>query len=133
MGGGGVPNNKVDKVWSYLYSTAEFISEPLTRAAVEDPTDVRKLDNHDVPGSLSSLTSWEGAGTAFEGLSPKDGMVSLSDPLDLAGLGCGLPLSRLYARYLGGKIELQTLPRYGTDVFVYISRLGVASDNLPML
>jgi len=50
----------------------------------------------------------------------------------LAGLGCGLPLSRLYARHLGGSVELQTMPRCGTDVYVYINRLGTG-DSLPYL
>ena len=30
----------------------------------------------------------------------------------LAGLGCGLPLSRLYAEYMGGRVKLQTMPRW---------------------
>ena len=34
-----------------------------------------------------------------------------SDRSPLAGLGCGLPLSRLYAEYMGGRIKLQTMPR----------------------
>ena len=30
----------------------------------------------------------------------------------MAGLGCGLPLSRLYAEYMGGRVKLQTMPRW---------------------
>lgn len=45
----------------------------------------------------------------------------------LAGLGCGLPLARLYARYLGGTINLQTLPGYGTDVFIYLTCMSTQS------
>jgi len=41
----------------------------------------------------------------------------------LAGYGCGLPLSRLYARYLGGSLDLVSLPGYGTSVDIFLTRL----------
>jgi len=44
-------------------------------------------------------------------------------PTPLAGFGVGLPLSRLYAKYLGARIELQSLPGFGTDVFITMKRV----------
>lgn len=41
----------------------------------------------------------------------------------LAGFGVGLPISRLYARYLGGSLDLVSLPGYGTDAFLFLPRL----------
>lgn len=41
----------------------------------------------------------------------------------LAGYGVGLPLSRLYARYLGGSLDLVSWPGYGTDVHLFLPRL----------
>jgi len=41
----------------------------------------------------------------------------------LAGYGVGLPLSRLYARYLGGSLHLQSLPGIGTRTYLYLKRL----------
>ena len=35
----------------------------------------------------------------------------------MAGFGVGLPLSRLYARFLSGDLEVQTVNGYGTDVY----------------
>lgn len=41
----------------------------------------------------------------------------------MAGLGFGLPLSRLYARYFGGDLQLVSTPGYGVDVFLSVKRL----------
>lgn len=37
----------------------------------------------------------------------------------------GLPLSRLYARYLGGDLTVTSLPGYGTDAVLVLPRLSV--------
>jgi len=42
----------------------------------------------------------------------------------LAGLGYGLPIARNYARYFGGDLTLMSMEGYGTDTYVYLSRLG---------
>lgn len=42
---------------------------------------------------------------------------------ELAGYGVGLPLSRLYARYLGGSLDLISLPGYGTHTYLFLPRL----------
>eukprot|EP00934_Nitzschia_sp_Nitz4_P009331 Nitzschia sp. Nitz4//scaffold158_size52425//33674//35253//NITZ4_006860-RA/size52425-augustus-gene-0.9-mRNA-1//-1//CDS//3329537516//9321//frame0 len=42
----------------------------------------------------------------------------------LAGLGYGLPMSRAYARYFGGDLDLISMEGYGTDAFCYLVRLG---------
>lgn len=51
----------------------------------------------------------------------------------LAGLGYGLPLSRTYARFFGGDVDLQSLQGYGTDAFVHLVRLSdEASSSIPV-
>ena len=49
----------------------------------------------------------------------------------LAGYGMGLPLSRLYAQYLGGRLDLRSLEGHGTDCFLHLPRLGAACETLP--
>uniref|UniRef100_A0A6U4CVZ3 Protein-serine/threonine kinase n=1 Tax=Phaeomonas parva TaxID=124430 RepID=A0A6U4CVZ3_9STRA len=49
----------------------------------------------------------------------------------LAGLGYGLPISRSYARYFGGDMQIMSMEGFGTDAFVHLNRLGDADEPLP--
>jgi len=42
----------------------------------------------------------------------------------LAGLGYGLPISRCYARYFGGDLNIMSMEGYGTDSYIYLNKLG---------
>jgi pyruvate dehydrogenase kinase 2/3/4 len=56
-----------------------------------------------------------------------------SDSAPLAGYGYGLPLSRLYARYLLGDLTLSSCEGYGTDAYVYLKALSEeANEMLPV-
>jgi pyruvate dehydrogenase kinase 2/3/4 len=50
----------------------------------------------------------------------------------LAGLGYGLPISRSYCRYFGGDLSIMSMEGYGTDAFVYLTRLGNTKEPLPI-
>mmetsp|Transcript_32458 Transcript_32458/g.76253 ORF Transcript_32458/g.76253 Transcript_32458/m.76253 type:complete len:404 (+) Transcript_32458:78-1289(+) len=41
----------------------------------------------------------------------------------LSGPGMGLPLCKLYAQYLGGDMQLLTMPGVGTDVYVFLNNV----------
>jgi len=50
----------------------------------------------------------------------------------LAGFGYGLPVSRLYARYFGGDLNIMSVQGYGTDAYVHLcSTPGNAVEDLP--
>jgi len=49
----------------------------------------------------------------------------------LAGLGYGLPVTRLYARYFGGDLQVISMEGYGTDAYLHLKRLGDAKEVLP--
>jgi len=49
----------------------------------------------------------------------------------LAGLGYGLPISRLYARYFGGDLQVMSMEGYGTDAYLHLKRLGNAEEVVP--
>ena len=102
--GGGIPFDRMDNVWSYLHST--------TRKKWEDDMSVADCDaDHDDIFPRLSLSSNED-----------------NNPTELAGYGIGLPMSRLYARYLGGDLNLISLPGYGTHAYVFLPRLS--SDQI---
>lgn len=48
--------------------------------------------------------------------SNEDSGLALATPL--SGFGVGLPISRLHARYLGGKLRVHSFPGYGTDAYL---------------
>jgi pyruvate dehydrogenase kinase 2/3/4 len=50
----------------------------------------------------------------------------------LAGLGYGLPISRSYCRYFGGDLSIMSMEGFGTDAFVYLTRLGNTKEPLPI-
>ncbi|CAJ1362455.1 unnamed protein product, partial [Effrenium voratum] len=45
----------------------------------------------------------------------------------LAGWGVGLPLGRLYARYLGGSLQLMNVPGTGVDAYLFLRRIDPSS------
>lgn len=68
------------------------------------------------------------AGPVSENL---DGLEDFGRENPLAGLGYGLPISRLYLQYFGGDLELKSMEGHGTDSFVHLSRLTDNEEPLP--
>jgi hypothetical protein len=46
----------------------------------------------------------------------------------MGGYGVGLPLSRLYARYFGGDLEIHHMYGHGCTVAIHMSRLGTTAE-----
>lgn len=56
---------------------------------------------------------------------------AVDGPAVLAGYGYGLPVSRLYARYFGGDLQIISMEGYGTDAYLHLNRLGNVQEPLP--
>lgn len=94
--GGGMRREKVRRIWRYGYTSTKQDSAQ----AVAD--------------------AGTSANDTFSGLCGQDP----SSMRQLAGYGFGIPLSRVYAKYFGGDIHVQSMHGYGTDVYLNINHLG---------
>ena len=122
--GGGVPQSILPHLWSFtngprkdvrlenlnkvpeLAATLEELRVPETeRLAANDQLSEHK---HDPDLSLSSLAG---------------------RPPNLR-LGIGLPMSRVYAEFWAGSLEIHSLEGYGVDAFLQISKLGNKNEQL---
>lgn len=81
-----------------------------------------------VPSIWSYSFTTFNADDDFPGSSGSDGLGAISNlnagMSSIAGLGYGLPLSRAYAEYFGGGIAVQSLYRWGTDVYLRLKGIG---------
>jgi len=92
--GGGISEEDMARVWKYGYTTSSSFDE--------SPKQVEGL------GFGQAMSSAADAGRRR---------------FRMAGLGFGLPLSRVYARYFGGELQLKILPGYGVDAYLTLKRL----------
>ncbi|KAF1969778.1 alpha-ketoacid dehydrogenase kinase [Bimuria novae-zelandiae CBS 107.79] len=116
--GGGISNDVLPHLWSFskgpryqnrLQNLARVpkLLGTLQELKMPDDHSPRESDKHG-GSSLSSLTS---------------------RPPDLR-LGIGLPMSRIYAEYWAGSLEIHSLEGFGVDAFLQISKLGNKDERL---
>jgi pyruvate dehydrogenase kinase 2/3/4 len=114
--GGGIPREILPHLWSFS----------------KGPRRDMRLENlHKVP--MLAATMQEVKIATSHDKTPKLKPSSLSQ---LAGrlpnlrLGIGLPMSRIYAEYWAGSLELHSLEGYGVDAFLQIPKLGNKNEQL---
>ena len=94
--GGGVPLRKIERLFTYTYSTAPRPSLDGSRAAPLVSIPEARLQDKASCSQMKPACLLQ------------------------AGYGYGLPISRLYARYFQGDLKLYSLEGYGTDAVIYI-------------
>lgn len=119
--GGGVTPANMARIFSYAFTTAG-------RSAHED----------DGENEGGPYTAQHVGGAAAVGSDAGDGGAGLFGEMTgkgveaglgtIAGLGFGLPMSRLYAQYFGGSLDLYSLDGWGSDVLLRLRCLDDADD-----
>ncbi|KAF9172477.1 hypothetical protein BGX21_006623 [Mortierella sp. AD011] len=103
--GGGISREHFDSIFDYSFTT------------------VKNENDSDAGGD-----SPYGVDSIFKGVSRLAMQAGLGGPI--AGLGFGLPLTRIYARYFGGDMQLVSLQGYGCDVFLKLKQIDETLDDL---
>ncbi|EME81602.1 uncharacterized protein MYCFIDRAFT_32163 [Pseudocercospora fijiensis CIRAD86] len=115
--GGGIDRDILPYLWS-------FAKGPRRNTRLHNLGQVPKL-----AGTMQELRP----SPADESHVPKkrdSSLTTLSErPPDLK-LGMGLPMSKIYAEYWAGSLEVHSLEGYGCDAFLQINRLGNQNERL---
>ncbi|OBR12031.1 Pyruvate dehydrogenase [Colletotrichum higginsianum IMI 349063] len=117
--GGGIPREELPYLWS-------FSKGPQSQRRLENLGRVPKL-----AATMQELHVSEELGRA-DMKTPSHGssLSSMTSRPPNLRLGMGLPLSRVYAEYWAGSLELHSLEGYGVDAFLQISKLGNKNEQL---
>ena len=122
--GGGIPKDILPDLWS-------FGKGPRSQTHLRNLLQVPKMaaTMQELKPSHSGLAgvSVDGRDTAR---SLDSSLSSLTSRPPNLRLGMGLPMSRVYAEYWAGSLELHSLEGYGCDVFLQISKLGNRNEQL---
>nr|XP_036582929.1 pyruvate dehydrogenase [Colletotrichum truncatum]KAF6791825.1 pyruvate dehydrogenase [Colletotrichum truncatum] len=117
--GGGIPRDELPYLWS-------FSKGPQSQQRLENLGRVPKL-----AATMQELHVSDELGRA-DLKTPNYGssLSSMTSRPPNLRLGMGLPLSRVYAEYWAGSLELHSLEGYGVDAFLQISKLGNKNEQL---
>ncbi|KAH8654048.1 pyruvate dehydrogenase kinase [Tricladium varicosporioides] len=138
--GGGIPRDILPHIWSFSKgSRSGELLENLEKVPKMAAT-LQELKNHNPKLSTAhaSATLDPATHAAASKLSETNravhdsSLASLSSRPPNLRLGMGLPLSRVYAEYWAGSLELHSLEGYGVDAFLQISKLGNKNEQLTM-
>jgi pyruvate dehydrogenase kinase 2/3/4 len=113
--GGGIDREVLPYLWSFA----------------KGPRRDRRLQNlATVPRLKATMQELEMPGQVNNAEKYGSSLSSLSSRPPQLRLGMGLPMSRIYAEYWAGSLELHSLEGYGCDAFLQISRLGNKNEVL---
>lgn len=137
--GGGIPQDVLPYLWS-------FSKGPRSQKRLENLHQVPKMaatmqeiyvpdcipEESQEPPSLHQNEQVEKQDDESRGHSGKEqsSLVSLTSRPPNLRLGMGLPMSRVYAEYWAGRLEVHSLEGYGVDAFLQISKLGNKNEQL---
>ncbi|EPS34505.1 hypothetical protein PDE_09469 [Penicillium oxalicum 114-2] len=114
--GGGIPREILPYLWS-------FSKGPRTQTRLENlgrvPAMAATMQELKVTERKPERESWH-----------EGSLDSLTSRPPNLRLGMGLPMSRVYAEYWAGSLELHSLEGYGVDAFLQICKLGNKNEQV---
>ncbi|KAJ5379494.1 hypothetical protein N7509_012613 [Penicillium cosmopolitanum] len=116
--GGGIPREILPYLWS-------FSKGPRTQTRLENPGKVPAMAATMQELKVSERERKHDRETWHEG-----SLDTLTSRHPNLRLGMGLPMSRVYAEYWAGSLELHSLEGYGVDAFLQISKLGNKNEQV---
>ena len=123
--GGGIPRNVLPDIWS-------FSKGPRYQSRLRNLSHVPKMAAT-IQELEASVTGQGEAGNGFPtepNNAHRTSLGSLTSRPPNLRLGVGLPMSRVYAEYWAGSLEIQSMEGYGTDSFLQIPKLGNKNEQL---
>lgn len=128
--GGGISRDVLPYLWSFCKGPhSQRILSNLTQVPMMAATlqEVRVDEPEEQDGDVSHKRETRRRAPSTDYVSSLSSLTSRPPNLRL---GMGLPLSRIYAEYWAGSLELQSLWGYGVDVFFQVSKLGNKNEQL---
>lgn len=116
--GGGIPREILPSLWS-------FSKGPRTQTRLENLGKVPAMAATMQELKVSERERKHNRETWHEG-----SLDTLTSRHPNLRLGMGLPMSRVYAEYWAGSLELHSLEGYGVDAFLQISKLGNKNEQV---
>ncbi|CAM1508457.1 Fc.00g053050.m01.CDS01 [Cosmosporella sp. VM-42] len=117
--GGGIPRAELPHLWS-------FSKGPQSQKRLENLGQVPRM-----AATMQELHIKDELGRAdLKTPAYQSSLSSLTSRPPNLRLGMGLPLSRVYAEYWAGSLNLHSLEGYGVDAFLQISKLGNKNEQL---
>ena len=122
--GGGIPKDILPNLWS-------FGKGPRSQTRLKNLLRVPKMaaTMQELKPTLNEVPESDADSHSSKRQSDRSLASLTSRPPDLR-LGMGLPMSRVYAEYWAGSLELHSLEGYGCDAFLQISKLGNKNEQL---
>ncbi|TPX10920.1 uncharacterized protein E0L32_008126 [Thyridium curvatum] len=142
--GGGIPRDVMPYLWSFSkgpqsQKLLENLGQvPRMSATLQElrpispAQEMRRPHHHHEDGKHQHHGHGHGHGHSHDGGEPhhEGSLSTLTGRPPNLRLGMGLPLSRVYAEYWAGSLELHSLEGYGVDAFLQISKLGNKNEQL---
>ncbi|KAF7723841.1 hypothetical protein EC973_001566 [Apophysomyces ossiformis] len=93
-----------------------------------DEQDLNKVFEYSYTTVSKAAEDEDDPSSVFRGIAEMAMQSGVGGPL--AGLGFGLPLARMYARYFGGSLTLVSMNGYGCDIFLKLKHIDQSMAEL---